>query len=45
MLIADEVHKFKGKSSDRGIAYHQLVQSVDYTINLTGTFFGGPCAS
>ena len=42
MLIADEVHKFKGKSSDRGIAYHQLVQSIRYTINLTGTFFGGP---
>jgi hypothetical protein len=45
MLIADEVHKFKGKSSDRGIAYHQLVQSVQYTINLTGTFFGGPSTS
>jgi 16S rRNA G966 N2-methylase RsmD len=45
MLIADEVHKFKGKSSDRGIAYHQLVQSVRYTINLTGTFFGGPSTS
>jgi superfamily II DNA or RNA helicase len=45
MLIADEVHHFKGKSSDRGIAYHQLVQSVDYTINLTGTFFGGPSTS
>lgn len=45
MLIADEVHKFKGKSSDRGIAYHQLVQSVNYTINLTGTFFGGPSTS
>lgn len=45
MMIADEVHKFKGKSSDRGIAYHQLVQSVRYTINLTGTFFGGPSTS
>lgn len=45
MLVADEVHKFKGKSSDRGIAYHQLVQSVHYTINLTGTFFGGPSTS
>ena len=45
MLIADEVHKFKGKSSDRGVAYHQLVQSVRYTINLTGTFFGGPSTS
>lgn len=45
MLVADEAHKFKGKSSDRGIAYHQLVQSVRYTINLTGTFFGGPSTS
>ena len=44
-LVADEVHKFKGKSSDRGVAYHQLVQSVKYTINLTGTFFGGPSTS
>lgn len=43
LLIADEVHQFKSKSSDRGIAFHQLVGATRYT--LTGTFFGGKSTS
>jgi len=41
LLIADEVHQFKSKSSDRGVAFHQLVTAVKWTLTLTGTFFGG----
>ncbi len=29
LLIADEVHQFKSKSSDRGVAFHQLVTSAE----------------
>jgi hypothetical protein len=45
LLIADEVHQFKSKSSDRGIAFHQLVTAVKWTLTLTGTFFGGKSTS
>ena len=45
LLIADEVHQFKSKSSDRGVAFHQLVTSVKWTLTLTGTFFGGKSTS
>jgi superfamily II DNA or RNA helicase len=45
LLIADEVHSFKAKASDRGIAFHQLVASTQYTLTLTGTFFGGRSTS
>jgi hypothetical protein len=45
LLIADEVHSFKGKASDRGIAFHQLVEATKYTLTLTGTFFGGKSTS
>jgi hypothetical protein len=45
ILITDEVHKFKGKSSDRSIAFHQLVGAVGHVITLTGTYFGGPSTS
>ncbi len=45
LLIADEVHEFKSKSSDRGIAFHQLVGATQYTLTLTGTFFGGRSTS
>ncbi len=45
LLIADEVHEFKGKSSDRGIAFHQLVTACPSTLTLTGTFFGGRSTS
>ncbi len=45
LLVADECHEFKGKSSDRGIAFHQLVTSCRATLTLTGTFFGGRSTS
>ncbi|MEI7847312.1 MAG: hypothetical protein WCK35_16050, partial [Chloroflexota bacterium] len=45
LLIADEVHEFSAKASDRGIAFHQLVASSRYTLTLTGTFFGGKSSS
>lgn len=40
-LITDEVHQYKGQDTDRGESYFDLVQSVDYALNLTGTWFGG----
>jgi hypothetical protein len=45
LLIADEVHEFKGKSSDRGVAFHQLITACRSTLTLTGTFFGGKSTS
>lgn len=44
-LIPDEIHQYKGKSSDRGVAFHQLVESVEYVLPLTGTLFGGMSTS
>ncbi|MEZ4614740.1 MAG: hypothetical protein R2867_04380, partial [Caldilineaceae bacterium] len=41
VLIADEFHLFKGKSTDQSGSYHDLVMATKYTINLTGTLFGG----
>ena len=45
LLIGDEVHQFKSKSSDRGVAFHQLVTAAKWTLTLTGTFFGGKSSS
>lgn len=45
LLIADEVHNFKGKSSDQGRAFHHLVGACRSTLTLTGTFFGGKSTS
>ncbi|NPV86297.1 MAG: hypothetical protein HPY45_09855 [Anaerolineae bacterium] len=45
LLIADEVHELKGKSTDRGVAFHQLVTACQRTLTLTGTFFGGKSTS
>jgi hypothetical protein len=45
LLISDEVHELAAKATDRGIAFHQLVTSVKYTLTLTGTFFGGRSTS
>ena len=45
LLIADEAHEFKSKSSDRGVAFHQLVTAAKQTLTLTGTFFGGKSTS
>lgn len=40
-LLADEMHKFKAKGTDRGYAFQRLANSVKYVINTTGTIFGG----
>ena len=45
LLIGDEVHQFKSKSSDRGVSFHQLVMACKQTLTLTGTFFGGKSTS
>jgi len=45
LLVADEVHQFKGKASDRGVAFHQLITATKWTLTLTGTFFGGKSTS
>lgn len=45
LLIADEVHQFKAKSSDQGRAFQHLVQACGRTLTLTGTFFGGKSTS
>lgn len=45
LLVADEVHQFKSKSSDRGVAFHQLITATRWTLTLTGTFFGGKSTS
>jgi len=43
--VADESHQFKGKASDRGVAFHQLVTAARATLTLPGTFFGGKSTS
>jgi len=45
LLIADEVHEYKAQTSDRGIAFQQLVTACNWTLTLTGTFFGGKSTS
>ena len=45
LLIADEAHQYKAKSTDRGVAFHQLITATKGTLTLTGTFFGGKSAS
>ena len=45
ILVGDEVHEYKAKSSDRGVAFHQLVEASRYTLTLTGTYFGGKSTS
>ncbi|MCD6345728.1 MAG: DEAD/DEAH box helicase [Anaerolineae bacterium] len=45
MLIADEVHEYRSKRSDRGVAFHQLVGATRYQLALTGTVYGGRSTS
>ncbi len=45
LLIGDECHEYKSKSSDRGVAFHQLAEATMYTLTLTGTYFGGRSTS
>lgn len=40
-FVADECHQYKGKATDQAEAYHQLSRACRWTINLTGTLFGG----
>lgn len=44
-ILVHNCHQFKGKSSDRGLAFHQLVTACKSTLTLTGTFFGGKSTS
>jgi len=44
-VLVHNCHEFKSKSSDRGIAFHQLIGATKYTLTLTGTFFGGKSTS
>lgn len=45
LLILDEVHQFKGGSTDQGYAMHHLVRACRKTLCLTGTIFGGRSTS
>ncbi len=45
LLIVDEVHQFKGQSTDQGYAMGTLVKACRKTIALTGTIFGGRATS
>ena len=45
LLIADEVHQYKGKDSDQAMAFHHAVSFCDYTVAMTGTLFGGKSTS
>jgi len=45
MLIADEVHEYRSKRSDRGVAFHQLIGATRYQLALTGTVYGGRSTS
>ena len=41
LLIADEVHQYKGKGTDQAAAFQDLVVACRGTLTLTGTIFGG----
>jgi len=42
VLLADEVHQYKGKSTDQGKAFGHLIAAMRVgTLGLTGTLFGG----
>jgi len=43
LLVADEVHHYKAKSSDQGIYFHRLIRAMasHRILALTGTLFGG----
>ena len=45
LLIADEVHQFKGSDSDQGYAFHDLAVASRKVLGLTGTIFGGKASS
>ena len=43
--IKDEAHQFKAKDTDRSVAAHRISRACKYTLDLTGTFFGGRSTS
>jgi SAM-dependent methyltransferase/ribosomal protein S27AE len=45
LLIADEVHHYKGKATDQASAFQDLVGACRWTLTLTGTIFGGKSTS
>ena len=45
LLIADEVHQFRSKDSDRGRAFHHLITATQYHLGMTGTVYGGKSTS
>jgi ribosomal protein S27AE len=45
LLIADEVHHYKGKATDQASAFQDLVGACRSTLTLTGTIFGGKSTS
>lgn len=45
VVIADEIHQYKGKSTDQGNALQLLIEATKYALGLTGTFFGGKSTS
>jgi len=45
LLIVDEMHQYKGQSTDQGYAMGTLVKACQKTIALTGTIFGGRATS
>ena len=45
LLIVDEMHQYKGQSTDQGYAMGTLVKACKKTIALTGTIFGGRATS
>ncbi len=45
LVIADEIHQYKGKSTDQGNALQLLIEATRWSLGLTGTFFGGKSTS
>ncbi len=45
LVIADEIHQYKGKSTDQGNALQLLIEATKWALGLTGTFFGGKSTS
>ena len=41
LAIVDELHEYKGQSTDRGHAFGTLVRASKHTLAMTGTLFGG----
>ncbi|MEA3309901.1 MAG: DEAD/DEAH box helicase, partial [Chloroflexota bacterium] len=40
-LVVDELHEYKGESTERGIAMHRLATAIPEVIGMTGTLYNG----